>query len=45
MSAIELVEKSQLTERPSMKSGDTVEVEIEKIGVLQNSIADEQTSK
>lgn len=28
-----------------MKSGDTVEVEIEKIGVLQNSIADEQTSK
>src|SRR5215203_4000570 len=28
MSAIELVEKSQLTERPSMKSGDTVRVHV-----------------
>ena len=28
MSAIELVEKSQLTERPAMKSGDTVRVHV-----------------
>ena len=28
MSAIELVEKSQLTERPDMKSGDTVRVHV-----------------
>ena len=28
MSAIELVENSQLTERPSMKSGDTVRVHV-----------------
>ena len=28
MSAIELVEKSQMTERPSMKSGDTVRVHV-----------------
>jgi large subunit ribosomal protein L19 len=28
MSAIELVEKSQLTDRPSMKSGDTVRVHV-----------------
>ena len=28
MSAIELVEKSQLTERPNMKSGDTVRVHV-----------------
>src|SRR5712675_542175 len=28
MSAIELVEKAQLTERPAMKSGDTVRVHV-----------------
>ena len=28
MSAIEVVEKSQLTERPDMKSGDTVRVHV-----------------
>ena len=28
MSAIELVEKSQMTERPDMKSGDTVRVHV-----------------
>ena len=28
MSAIELVEKSQLAERPAMKSGDTVKVHV-----------------
>ena len=28
MSAIELVEKTQLTERPAMKSGDTVKVHV-----------------
>src|SRR3979409_1784827 len=28
MSAMELVEKSQLTERPAMKSGDTVRVHV-----------------
>ena len=28
MSAIELVEKSQMTERPAMKSGDTVRVHV-----------------
>jgi large subunit ribosomal protein L19 len=28
MSAIDLVEKSQLTERPDMKSGDTVRVHV-----------------
>jgi len=28
MSAIELVEKSQLTERPDMRSGDTVRVHV-----------------
>jgi large subunit ribosomal protein L19 len=28
MSAIEVVEKSQLTERPSMKAGDTVRVHV-----------------
>jgi len=28
MSAIELIEKSQLTERPAMKSGDTVRVHV-----------------
>ena len=28
MSAIELVEKSQLTERPAMKAGDTVRVHV-----------------
>ena len=28
MSAIELVEKSQLTERPAMRSGDTVRVHV-----------------
>ena len=28
MSAIELVEKSQLTDRPNMKSGDTVRVHV-----------------
>jgi ribosomal protein L19 len=28
MSAIELVEKSQMTERPPMKSGDTVRVHV-----------------
>ena len=31
MSAIELVEKSQLTERPAMKSGDTVRVHVKII--------------
>ena len=28
MGALELVEKSQLTERPAMKSGDTVRVHV-----------------
>ena len=28
MSAIEMIEKSQMTERPSMKSGDTVRVHV-----------------
>ena len=28
MSAIELAEKSQMTERPDMKSGDTVRVHV-----------------
>ena len=45
MSAIELVEKSQLTERPDMKSGDTVRVHVkvregdkERIQVFEGTV-------
>jgi large subunit ribosomal protein L19 len=45
MSAIELVEKSQLAERPAMKSGDTVKVHVkvregdkERIQVFEGTV-------